>query len=317
MEAAFDATYNGWPTTTQYLVKADGSAALVHTIQVQNEAVNSWFEVYVDAHSGEIVSVTDFVAEATVRYLRTFRFYFSIDLSLSSTKSSPLQSVPPLRDSKFSSIPRILLPPPLDGTLLARLATPPLSMLNAPLPFSRLIHIHRGNNVISYKTSTTGTTAQSATGLVFNYTYDDTLAPTVTANLNAARVNAFYLINTVHDLAYRYGFTEASYNFQTDNGSKGGKGADPVKISVQDSSGTNNANFATPAEYVPLVPPSNETRPHISIQRSIRNVPHVRLDLHHCMHSFSLAVATCFPDILHYNRSSVMVHSRTTSSSTK
>ena len=101
---------------------------------------------------------------------------------------------------------------------------------------------------MSYKTSLTSTTAQSATGLVFNYTYDDTQAPTVTANLNAARVNAFYLINTVHDLAYRYGFTEASYNFQVDNGSKGGKGADPVRISVQDSSGTNNANFATPAE---------------------------------------------------------------------
>ena len=75
VEEAFDATYNGWPTTTQYLVKADGSAALVHTIQVQNEAINSWFEAYVDAHSGEIVSVTDFVAEATVRYLAAFRYF--------------------------------------------------------------------------------------------------------------------------------------------------------------------------------------------------------------------------------------------------
>ena len=137
---------------------------------------------------------------------------------------------------------------------------------------------------MSYKTSLTSTTAQSATGLVFNYTYDDTLAPTVTANLNAARVNAFYLINTVHDLAYRYGFTEASYNFQVDNGSKGGKGSDPVRISVQDSSGTNNANFATPAEYVPIHP-ADKTEPDTHTQRSTRTVPHVRLDLHHCAHS--------------------------------
>jgi len=38
----------------------------VHTIQVQNEDVNSWHEVYVDAHSGEILSATDYVADATV-----------------------------------------------------------------------------------------------------------------------------------------------------------------------------------------------------------------------------------------------------------
>ena len=31
--------------------------------------VNSWYEVYVDAYSGEILSVTDFVAEATVSFL--------------------------------------------------------------------------------------------------------------------------------------------------------------------------------------------------------------------------------------------------------
>lgn len=48
---------------------ADGSAALVHTIQVQNEEVNSWFEVYVDAHSGEILSATDYVAHASYKVL--------------------------------------------------------------------------------------------------------------------------------------------------------------------------------------------------------------------------------------------------------
>ena len=33
------------------------------------EEVNSWYEVYVDAHSGEILSVMDFVTEATVSVL--------------------------------------------------------------------------------------------------------------------------------------------------------------------------------------------------------------------------------------------------------
>lgn len=113
--------------------------------------------------------------------------------------------------------------------------------------------MYSGNNVVSYKSSTTGTVSQSSSPLVFDYTYNPANAPTATANLAAAKVNAFYIINSVHDLAYRYGFTEAAYNFQQDNFGKGGKAGDRVKISVQDSSGTNNANFATPAECVHVV----------------------------------------------------------------
>ena len=42
------------------------------------------------------------------------------------------------------------------------------------------------------------------------------------------------------------------FNFQNNNFNKGGKGNDRVTISVQDSSGIDNANFATPAEYVSI-----------------------------------------------------------------
>jgi extracellular elastinolytic metalloproteinase len=70
----------------------------------------------------------------------------------------------------------------------------------------------------------------------------------VSANLDAARTNAFYIVNTVHDIAYKYGFTEAAFNFQNDNHGKGGKGNDRVTVSVQDSAGTDNADFTTPPE---------------------------------------------------------------------
>ena len=66
-EQAFNGKYNGFPTAFHYLARPDGSAALVRPIQIQNEEVNSWYEVYPDAHSGEILSATDFVAEASVR----------------------------------------------------------------------------------------------------------------------------------------------------------------------------------------------------------------------------------------------------------
>ncbi|KIM37287.1 hypothetical protein M413DRAFT_276637 [Hebeloma cylindrosporum] len=209
-EAMFKGTYNNFPTGLEYLAREDGSVALVHTIQIQNEEVNSWYEVYVDAHSGEIVSVTDFVAEATYKVLPI-------------TKRTLPEGLETLVN------PQDVLASPSGWHLSGGTTT-------------------TGNNVVSYKSSTTGTTSQSSAGQIFDYTYSAASAPATTENLNAARVNAFYVINTVHDFAYRYGFTESAFNFQNDNFGKGGNGNDAVKISVQDSGGTNNANFATPAD---------------------------------------------------------------------
>jgi hypothetical protein len=60
--------------------------------------------------------------------------------------------------------------------------------------------------------------------------------------------NIFFWTNRYHDLMYNFGFTEAARNFQTDNFSRGGLGNDFVRAEAQDSSGTNNANFSTPAD---------------------------------------------------------------------
>ena len=58
----------------------------------------------------------------------------------------------------------------------------------------------------------------------FVYVADPDQDPTIAENVNAAIVNAFYVVNTVHDISYLYGFTEAAFNFQNDNQGKGGKG---------------------------------------------------------------------------------------------
>ncbi len=66
VEEALDGKFNGHPPTIEYLARDDGTVSLVHIIQVQNEEINSWYEAYVDAHTGELISLTDFVAEASV-----------------------------------------------------------------------------------------------------------------------------------------------------------------------------------------------------------------------------------------------------------
>ncbi|MBD0370028.1 MAG: M36 family metallopeptidase [Pyrinomonadaceae bacterium] len=58
----------------------------------------------------------------------------------------------------------------------------------------------------------------------------------------------FYYNNLMHDYMYSIGFTESLWNFQQDNFGRGGAGKDAVSAQVQDGSGTNNANFSTPAD---------------------------------------------------------------------
>jgi extracellular elastinolytic metalloproteinase len=107
-----------------------------------------------------------------------------------------------------------------------------------------------GNNAAAFANSTTSN--QTSAGLNFNTKYDDALDPLAKANMDAAIANAFYIINTVHDFSYQYGFTKSAFNFQDNNFDKGGRGGDSVLMSVQDKSGLNGANFATPPGYVSI-----------------------------------------------------------------
>lgn len=110
----------------------------------------------------------------------------------------------------------------------------------------------RGNNVIARddQNGNNGNgplTNQSSAGLIFDYAYG---GPSVAAStyIDAAATQLFYMSNAVHDIYYRYGFDEASGNFQESNFANGGSGGDPVDADVQDGSGVNNANFSTPAD---------------------------------------------------------------------
>lgn len=116
----------------------------------------------------------------------------------------------------------------------------------------------RGNNVYAQpdedgKDNTQKNAARSLTplpNLNFNYSYDFNKDPldATTSNRDFAITNLFYWNNIMHDLSYQYGFDEVSGNFQQNNLSRGGKDSDYVIADGLDASGTNNANFATPAD---------------------------------------------------------------------
>ena len=110
--------------------------------------------------------------------------------------------------------------------------------------------ITRGNNVWAQDdlngNNGTGSSPNGGTNLDFDFPLNLNNAPSTF--LDAATTNLFYWNNIMHDVWYQYGFDEASGNFQENNYGNGGVGSDSVNADAQDGSGTNNANFSTPAD---------------------------------------------------------------------
>ncbi|HEX8474641.1 MAG TPA: M36 family metallopeptidase, partial [Pyrinomonadaceae bacterium] len=115
-----------------------------------------------------------------------------------------------------------------------------------------------GNNVEAYLDTNADNApdANNGTGLSnghafaadqnFTFPFSTTVDPRT--QQAAVVTNLFYFNNIMHDFSYNLGFTESARNFQVNNYGRGGLGNDSVRAEAQDGSGTNNANFATPPD---------------------------------------------------------------------
>ncbi|CAE6483423.1 unnamed protein product [Rhizoctonia solani] len=229
VEQTVGGKWNQTPTKLEYIAADDGSCYLTHVIQIQGIRDGTWKELYVDAHDGKVRNVINFVAEHSYRVVPI-------------SYQEPTQKYETLHE-------------PADYT------TSQHGWHNFG---GKNTTDTSGNNVIVYKRchsdpnppnidelKCVNTTAQSSPNNAYEYTYNPDKEPTNDQNVNAARVNVFYIVNAMHDITYHYGFTENAYNFQNDNFGRGGKGEDRIQVSVQDGSGVNNANFATPPDGQP------------------------------------------------------------------
>ena len=115
--------------------------------------------------------------------------------------------------------------------------------------------VTRGNNVFAYEdasgTALTApdylTGAPADGGATRNFDFPFNINETPLNNRNAAITNLFYLNNRIHDVFYKFGFTESARNFQQNNFGNGPVGGDDdsVYAEAQDGSGLNNANFSS------------------------------------------------------------------------
>lgn len=113
-----------------------------------------------------------------------------------------------------------------------------------------------GNNVLAYvdnnATNSAGFSPVSTTtgSLTFDFPFAEGTTLSAYDNRASAVTNLFYANNMIHDIMYKFGFTESTRNFQSNNFGKGGAGNDAVRAEAFDGSGYNNANFASGYEIL-------------------------------------------------------------------
>ncbi|KAG8754500.1 hypothetical protein FRC12_011169 [Ceratobasidium sp. 428] len=236
-EQALGGKYNNWPTELEYFVKDNGFVVLTHVVQVQDMHSGGLKQSYIDANSGELVNVVDFVADSSYHVVP---FKFQDPTTGYTTEVDP--AIPDASPNGWHKSGNRTTTDTSGNNAISYkgIGRNPLPVNTPSIPIPNTLTLLNG---LIYPT-----TSQSSPENNFNYTYDDSKAPTAGENVRASIVNAFYVVNCMHDLTYRYGFTESAFNFQNDNFGKGGQGNDPVLVSVQDMSGTNNANFLTPPD---------------------------------------------------------------------
>lgn len=208
------------PIDTQLVyVARDEGPRLAWSFRLRPPESSDWYEMAVDANNGETIWAHNYTDNAT------YNVY-----------------TPPTEAPNFGS--RQVVSDPWD------LTASPFGWHDNNGVAGPEFTDTRGNNVIAQEdadaNNTGGERPDGGAGLNFDFPLDLAQAPSTYRP--ASTTNLFYWNNLLHDIHHRYGFTEASGSFQTNNYGRGGAGNDPVNADAQDGSGTNNANFSTPPD---------------------------------------------------------------------
>ena len=203
----------------QYVVTEDGTR-LSWEIPLASKVSSSYYDAYIDATTGALLHVDDW----TDYYSSSYNVQSLANHTRSPDDGDRVLVTNP--DDPFSS--------PYGWHNVGTTSTPTSTTTS-------------GNNTNAYEDrdadNQPGFQPDGGAALKFDFPLDLASAPTVYQA--AAITNLFYWTNISHDIWYHYGFTEVAGNYQVNNYSKGGAGADPVLAEAQDGSALNNANFSS------------------------------------------------------------------------
>ena len=238
------------PVKLMYQAAASGELVLVWDVTIAPKDGQHYWNARVDAATGQLVDKNDYTVSEPVSFVELAQRSLGATAwpapATSSTTSTP---------NSYGVWP-ITVESPIHGArqVVANPADPtysPFGWHDTNGAAGAEYTITRGNNVHAYEdraaSNAVGYSPDGGTDLIFDFRFDQSLL-TANANQDAAITNLFYWNNLMHDVMAYKGFDEVSGNFQVKNYTGLGRGLDYVQAEAQDGSGTNNANFSTPAD---------------------------------------------------------------------
>jgi len=243
------------PAKLVFLLK-DRQLKLSWNLSIYTLDSKHWWSVRVDALSGEILEVNDWVVSCNFDNSNhtdhKVEFFADTRSSFNLFKNASL-----VADGSQYNV--FTLPTESPNHGVRQVVNNPANDLASPHGWhddndatGAEYTITRGNNVLAQLdddgNNGSGYSPDGTGSLNFNFSLDFNQSPTTYRD--AAITNLFYMNNIMHDVWYQYGFDENAGNFQESQyrrGPAGGAG-DYVNADAQDGSGTNNANFSTPPD---------------------------------------------------------------------
>ena len=234
-------------------VNKDDKLHLTWNFNVITTDHKNWYDIFVSADNGKIIKIENWMINCEFdKDGNHTHSYGQNDINNNLNKSSI--------DGSTYNVVSLPTPSPNHGPF--ELLTNPADPIASPFGWHDTdgidgpeYTITRGNNVYAREDDegdglgtgiNTDYSPDGGAELNFNFQPDFSLPPS--ENMDASITNLFYTNNMMHDIWYRYGFDEASGNFQENNYGNGGFGGDSVNADGQDGSGFNNASFGTPPD---------------------------------------------------------------------
>lgn len=241
---------------------------LVWNLILNLRSDDNWWNVRVDAETGQVLEQNDWIAHDTWAPVGAVQPP-TITSPAEAGSAQPELILPQLVVNDGSSYQVYPMPvespnhtssvPPADGRTIvntpADATASPFGWHDTNGASGAEFTTTQGNNVHAYTDvnddNAVDLNSSPNGGAGLDFAFPITLSQPPSTYRPAVVTNLFYWNNIIHDVFYRYGFNEAAGNFQQNNYGRGGQGKDYLLAEAQDGADVgkrNNANFGTPPD---------------------------------------------------------------------
>lgn len=221
----------------------------VDILQLDNQ---HWWEFYVDATTGEIVAMEDRMRSCDIASHKANDAVHDVDYFRIKNDCSPLPNTASCTECYE------VIEYPLESPYFGKrsIVENPADPIASPYGWHDTNGIPgpeytttRGNNADVYESNDNfGYHPDGGQSLEFTgYDFDQEFT-SENQYVDASITNLFYWTNIVHDITYRYGFTESAGNFQVNNYDRGGVAGDDINTFGQSVVRRCNGSFSTPED---------------------------------------------------------------------